>query len=361
MPIIQQETLRLNVTLHDEASRSIRLLRQDLQAMMGGPGKRQLDQFRREQEELGKQLKQIGELSVGGLKGLLGYVGKWGAAGAAVGGFGLALRANMGVLAEYAEKIRALGNQAQALGVSAPELKSIIKQYEAVGASAGEVTSSMAGFTQVLGEVNRLGSARREEMIHAAGHFSREMVAGIDRVQTQTQLAGKLNEVLIQAQEVYKNRLAETNGNAADAHKSMVDFLGLWGLGPVVTFLDHLDLVSDETRKKQEAQFKNSKLYADKVHEFEHEAEEWANDIKAKFLTADGLVVQGLEKATSILREARELWKTPLGAVTPQGEPIKPSEQPAAKTAAGTLLDRMTGAQPGTQPAPAPETKPTPP
>src|SRR5262249_34095959 len=134
MAIIQQETLRLNVTLHDEASRAIRLLRQDLQGMTSGHGKSALDQFRREQQELSKQIKEMAELAVGGQAAMLRYVGKWGAAGAAVGGFGLVLREHMDVLKEYAEKMRALGNQAQVLGVSAPELKSIIRQYEAVGA-----------------------------------------------------------------------------------------------------------------------------------------------------------------------------------------------------------------------------------
>lgn len=310
MPTELQE-LQLRVALIDEASLGVTKLRDELRQLSEGTGKRSLDRFRSEQAEFGKQIKELSELAEGGGKKLSDYVGKFGAAGAAFGGFAAALAVGLYSLKEFADRITDLANKAKVIGMDPATMQNIIEQYERLGVEASTTEKNLSGFSEAIAEINRIGSQRRMEMIQAAGAWGEVMDKGIARIQAQTSWEDKLNEVLTQAQNVYDNRLAETNGNIADANKAENDFLKLWNLDPSVKILRNLDRVTEERKKIIE---QRAKLAADYRRTFTELGQEWTDlldDIRTSALASDGTIVTGLRLAVDLVKALHELWRQP--------------------------------------------------
>jgi hypothetical protein len=310
MPTELQE-LQLRVALINEASEGVGKLRDELKSLSEGSGKRAMDKLKEEQAELGKQIKELGELAAGGGEALIGYIGKFGAAGAAMSGFAGTIVIGLGGLKEWADRVVDLTNKAKVIGMHPAELKSITEQYERLGVSAGVVEQSMAGFSSTIADINRIGGTKRMEMVEAAGAFGEVMEKGIERVEAQTNWADKLNEVLIQSQNVYDNRLAETKGNIADATKSENDFLKLWGLDPSVKVLRNIQKVTEEEKKRQEQRDKVTADYKKQVTILSQEWESWSDDIKTSMLASNGSIIGGLKMATELVKVLHEQWNQP--------------------------------------------------
>jgi uncharacterized membrane protein YgcG len=310
MPTELQE-LQLRVALINEASEGVGKLRDELKSFSEGTGKRAMDKLKEEQAELAKQVRELGELAVGGGEAMLGYIGKFGVAGVAVASFAGTVGIGLGNLKLWADKIVDLANKAKVIGMHPAELKSIIEQYERLGVSAGVVEQSMAGFSSTIADINRIGGTKRMAMVEAAGQFGEVMEKGIERVEAQTNWADKLNEVLIQSQNVYDNRLAETKGNIADATKSENDFLKLWGLDPSIKVLRNIQKVTEEQKKRQEERDKVTADYKKQVTILGQEWESWSDDIKTSMLASNGSIVSGLKMATDLVKVLHEQWNQP--------------------------------------------------
>jgi hypothetical protein len=310
MPTELQE-LQLRVSLINEASEGVAKLKEQLGQISGTSGKRAMDKLKEEQAELAKQVKELGELVTGGSEAMLGYIGKFGAAGIAMSGFATTLLVGLGSLKEWSDRVVDLTNKAKVIGMHPAELKSIIEQYERLGVSAGVVEQSMAGFSTTIAEINRIGGHKRMEMVEAAGQFGEVMEKGIERVEAQTDWASKLDQVLIQAQNVYDNRLAETKGNISDATKSENDFLKLWGLDPSVKVLKGIQRVSEEEKKRQEERSRLTADYKKQVTVLSQELESWGDDIKTSMLAADGTIVTGLKMSIELVKLLHEEWNKP--------------------------------------------------
>lgn len=334
MPTETQE-LQLRITLDDQASAGLARLREDLKQLTEGSGKNALDKFKAGQEDLSKHLREISKVALGGERSLIGYIGKIGAIGAAAGTIVGTVIAGQRSLKEFADQIIQLSNKAKVIGMDPAELKSLVQQYERLGVQAGVVEQSMAGFTETIAEVNRIGSQKRMEMIQAAGAWGQVMQQGIDRVNAQATRAEKLNEVLIQAQNVYDNRLKETHGNVEDATKAANDFVKMWGLDPSMRVLANVKKITEEDKKRMEAQEKATKDYHKAVSDLGKEWEEFSDDIKNSLLSADGWVVSGLKMMVTLVKEMRELWNQPW---TGPGS--------AAAGAAGAEVEQWTGQKP---------------
>jgi hypothetical protein len=310
MPTELQE-LQLRVALLNEAGLGIARLKDELKDFQSGSGKAAMDKLKEEQEELAKKVKELAELAVGGGEALVGYIGKFGAAGAAFAGFAGTLVVGLSSLKEFSDKIVDLTNKAKVIGMNPAELKSIIEQYERLGVSAGVVEQSMAGFSNTLAEINRIGGSKRLEMIQAAGAFGHEMEVSIEKIEEQTTKSDQLHEVLIQAQNVYENRLKETDGNLDDANKLENDFLKMWGLDPALKVLRNIHNVTEEEKKRFAAREAATSRYKDQVTKLSQEWEEFSDDMKTSMLSADGMIVRGLSLAVRLVRELHELWKDP--------------------------------------------------
>jgi hypothetical protein len=310
MPNELQE-LQLRVSLINEASEGVSRIRDDIKELATGAGKTAMDKLKEEQSELAKQIKELGELAEGGGRALTGYIGKFGVAGAAMGGFAASILVGLGSLKEFADRVVDLTNKAKVIGMNPAELKSLIEQYDRLGVSAGTVEQSMAGLSNVLAQVNRIGSEKRMEMIKAAGQFGTLMEQGIQRIEAQTTQAGKLQEIIRQSYVVYEERMKETDGNRADAIKSQNDFLKLWELDPVLKVLRHVEEVSEEEKKRFEARAKATSEYKKTVSDLSHEVEELGADLSTALLGSGGVIVTGLHLMLDLVKELRELWKQP--------------------------------------------------
>jgi hypothetical protein len=286
-------------------------LKEQLGQLSEGSGKRAMDKLKEEQAELAKQVKEVGELVTGGTEAMIGYVGKFGAAGVAMSGFAGTVLIGLGGLKEWADKVVDLTNKAKVIGMHPAELKSLIEQYERLGVSAGVVEQSMSGFSTTIAEINRIGGHKRMEMVEAAGQFGEVMEKGIERVEAQTDWAGKLDQVLTQAQNVYDNRLAETKGNISDATKSENDFLKLWGLDPSVKVMKGIERVTEEQKKRQEQRDQVTADYKKQVTILSQELEDWGDDIKASMLAGNGVIVSGLKMAVDLVKLLHEEWNEP--------------------------------------------------
>jgi hypothetical protein len=310
MPTELQE-LQLRVGLINEASDGLGRLRDELKQLSSGSGKQAMDKFKQEQAELAKMVKDLGVTVSRGGEAMAGYIGKFGVAGAAMGAMAGTILIGLNSFKEFADKIVTLTNKAKVIGMEPAELKSLIEQYDRLGVSAGVVENSMAGLSGVIAEVNRIGSKKRMEMIEAAGAWGELMAQGIDRVEAQTTMAGRLNEIMLQAQNVYDNRLKETNGNIADATKSENDFLKLWGLDPSLKVLDNFHKVTDEEKKRLAEQEKATAAYRKVVTDLGVEWENFSDDIKTSLLSSDGVIVSSLQFMVRIIKELHELWDKP--------------------------------------------------
>jgi hypothetical protein len=308
MPNELQE-LQLRVSLINEASEGVSRIRDELKELASGAGKTAMDKLKEEQSELAKQIKELAELSEGGGRALIGYIGKFGVAGAAMGGFAASILVGLGGLKEFADRVVDLTNKAKVIGMHPAELKSLIEQYDRLGVTAGSVEQSMAGLSNVLAQVNRIGSEKRMEMIKAAGQFGTLMEQGIERIEAQASQAGKLQEIIRQSYVVYDERMKETDGNRADAIKSQNDFMRLWELDPVLKVLRHVEEVSEEEKKLMDARSKATGEFKKVVSDLHHEVEELGADLSTSLLGAGGVVVSGLHLMLDLVKELRELWK----------------------------------------------------
>jgi hypothetical protein len=310
MPTELQE-LQLRVSLINEASEGVSRIRDELKELASGTGKTAMDKLKEEQSELAKQIKELGELAEGGGRSLVRYIGKFGVAGAAMGGLAASILVGLSSLKEFADRVVDLTNKAKVIGMNPAELKSLIEQYDRLGVSAGVVEQSMAGLSNVLAQVNRIGSEKRLEMIKAAGQFGTLMEQGIQRVEAQATQAGKLQEVIRQSYVVYDERMKATEGNQADAIKSQNDFLRLWEMDPVLKVLRHVEQVSEEEKKRFEARAKATADYKKVVSDLHHEVDELGADLSTSMLGAGGTIVTGLHLMLDLVKELRELWKQP--------------------------------------------------
>jgi hypothetical protein len=310
MPNELQE-LQLRVSLINEASAGVSRIRDDIKDLATGAGKTAMDKLKEEQSELAKQIKELGELAEGGGRALTGYIGKFGVAGAAMGGLAATILVGLGGLKEFADRVVDLTNKAKVIGMHPAELKSLIEQYDRLGVSAGTVEQSMAGLSNVLAQVNRIGSEKRMEMIKAAGQFGTLMEQGIQRVEAQATQAGKLQEIIRQSYVVYEERMKETDGNRADAIKSQNDFLKMWEMDPVLKVLRHVEQVTEEEKRRMDARAKATGEFKKVVSDLHHEVDELGADLSTALLGSGGVIVTGLHLMLDLVKELRELWKQP--------------------------------------------------
>jgi hypothetical protein len=300
----EQEQLQLSVILQDDASKGIAKLRDDLAQLTGGSGRAQLDAFRRQQEATGKQMKEVVEASLGGGKAMSEFAFKLGTAGAIAGAAGLSIAAGFNVLQEYSSRLVDLGNKARAMGVSMPELKSIIEQGERVGLSAQVMEQAMAGFSYTLGELSKVDSPELRALLHMAGPFKEEMLAGIRAIKAASTEQDKVNEAQIQSRRIFDYVYAGDERNREKATKAENEYLKIFSLEQLKG-LPKLDEISEARRKHDEEQLARAQATHEKFAKLYQEEKHWAEDIASSFLTADGLVNRGLDKMLETVKALR--------------------------------------------------------
>ena len=224
MPTEQQE-LTLRVTLDDEASPQLAQIWQVLGGLWGNEWQRQcvcrqplpvhgMDEFSEALGKLGREMLGVGKTAVE-LAKIMGPLP------IALGTVAYQMQRTSEVTKSWADQMQAAGNTARMAGIGIGEFKGII---EGMGEVRSFLTTPLAQmvvrFTQAYGELMRVGSARRQELINLAGpEFAGNMMKAIQTIGTLRTDTEKLNYVRQIGENVYKNELARSNDQMLAAYK----------------------------------------------------------------------------------------------------------------------------------------------
>ena len=229
----EQEELRLTVSLVDNASQGIAALRNQMQGLSSGQSAQAFETFRRNQREMGNQIKAITEAAIGGEKALRGYIGKFGI-------LGLAVSTGIGILKEYAEGLEGINRASATLGTAGTNIKSVVDQLKAVGASDKDALREVNSFVDRSNDLLRQNSAARQEfMRHAADPAATQ--AFLDAMDKAQSLEERMNLAREAAGRVFQNRLdldrqlgKSTETALQDATAARNAFLEALGMTPEV-------------------------------------------------------------------------------------------------------------------------------
>ncbi|RXG91591.1 hypothetical protein [Bradyrhizobium zhanjiangense] len=210
----EQEELRLTVNLADNASAGLAKLNEEIKQLGSGASQGHVEKFKRETSELTSKIKgmtgEVGEAFKG--LGMLRSGLAAGAAGLALFGFEMARQSK--ALVEYADKIRAVNQQARQFGVNPAQLKDVTEQLQAFGISAEESAASIGAISGKIAELQRQGSQLRLHMLQQAGP-GREAVENmqrfLDRLTSAKTIADQLNIIRQGGEQVYRHALEQTH------------------------------------------------------------------------------------------------------------------------------------------------------
>jgi hypothetical protein len=246
----EQEELRLTVTLADNASAGLAKLNEEIKQLGSGTSQQHVEKFKRETQDLTRNVKQMGGEVTEAYKGL-GMLRAGLAAGAAgLSLFGLEIARQTKMIVDYADKIRSLNQQARQIGVNPQELKSVTEQMKAFGISSEEAASSIAAVQGKIAELQRRGSALRADMMaHAPDRQSRaNMEAYLDRLARAQTLADQLNVIREGGENVYRNTLERTHSEQRAA-AARNEFWAKQGYNAKLAEAGALEKLSEEEKR----------------------------------------------------------------------------------------------------------------
>ena len=206
----EQEELRLTVTLIDNASAGLDKLKDSLKEIGGGSGggNKHIQKFNEETKAVSETVKkmsgEIGEAfkNLGMLR--LGFAG--GAAGLAL--FGFEMTKQIAAVVEFADKIRALNQQARQFGISPAQLKNVTEQLQAFGISGETAVASIGAVSAKIAELQRTGSQLRLDLMRQAGHDPqavKNMQDYLDRLTHARDITEQLNIIREGGEQVFNN------------------------------------------------------------------------------------------------------------------------------------------------------------
>lgn len=307
----QTEELKLVISLTDNASAGIANLRSQTQQLGGGQTRDNVERFRRQHSESGRQLKQMTEAVTGGEKALANFAFRLGAVGAGIAAVGVVATKVMGDLDKFASKIVDLNNKAKLMGEHPAVLKAIGEAMERAGGKADDAYEMVAKFNEAYAEMGRSGSQRRLELLNMAGPFRQAMQEGIDRVLAQRDAIARMNEIRNQAEAVYNMKLRESNGNVAVATQFVNMYLRAWNLDPTFRLMDKVGPVTQAQKERMDRMTDATKEFHKVTTDIAKEWRDFMDDVDASLLKEDGIIVQGLRQVLELTKAIRDIWNQP--------------------------------------------------
>jgi hypothetical protein len=202
----EQDELRLTVSLVDNASAGIVALRGQIAQLGSGATAGQMEKFKRSQEEMGKQIKELTELTLGGEKAMVGFIGKLGAAGAAA-------TVVIGAMTEAANKMHEFRRAGETLGIPAEHIKNIVDQLRKMNIGNEEANQLVDGLSRRWAELTRVNSSARQDLLARQGEFTDEVAKTIDEISKLSDTEDIANAVRRNAENVRQNAFNRASGD----------------------------------------------------------------------------------------------------------------------------------------------------
>jgi hypothetical protein len=312
----EQEELRLTVTLADNASAGLAKLNEEIKQLGSGASQQHVEKFKRETAELTSKIKsmtgEVGEAfkGLGMLRGGLAA----GAAGLAL--FGFELMRQTKTLVEYADKIRALNQQARQIGVNPAQLKDTIEQLQAFGVSGETAVASIGAVSAKIADLQRQGSQLRLELLKNAGpdrESVRNMEQYLDRLTHAATVAEQLNIIRQGGEQVYNNARRQGYSEQEAANRRN-NFWQLQGYNAQLASAGKLQELSKEEQRLADQRQKNAEALSNEMGQVTKKWETLVETMKQPFvlplLSGLKLVEGALDSITSKVNELLE--KEPL-------------------------------------------------
>lgn len=304
----EQEELRLTATFIDNASAGVAALRGNIQQLTGGATSQQLEKFKRSQEDMGKQIKQLTDFAIGGERAMIGFIGKFGA-------LGLAATAIIGTLKTAAERMAEINRLSAVVGVPAANIKNVVDQLIRAGASAEEARGLVSQFTGALVDLGRAGSHTRMELIQMGGRYAQQMRELIDQMENAGTIEVKLNLARAAAENVRRNRYeqlitlgkseAQARADAAAAEDTFYQKLGL-NAATMERMHSRFMTMTDEQRKANEEALRRGEEMKRQWDALGSSAEEAGGKMLAAFGPALTQVMNAFSTSLTGVREQME-------------------------------------------------------
>jgi len=228
---VEYEELKITVSLDDNASGPINVLRTNLQQLADVPQRiprgENLDPAIAKTAEYVKSLLALGR-GFEALKGLVSPV----TLGLAVVGY--EFYRGIRAIRDYTEQVANMTVVAKQAGISFAELRNVTSQLEASGVAIDKVTASVQGLNNTIAQLVRPWSELRTQLMENAGPAGAEqMEEWIDKLTAAKTETERLNVAMEGARQVYKNALAES-GNEIEARNRELRFMRDIGLDPAM-------------------------------------------------------------------------------------------------------------------------------
>ena len=260
----EQEELRLQVTLVDNASAGLANLQKQLHGLATGQTVAGLEKMNKVAAETAAKLKGVkdeGE-KAGGVT--MAFARGIGLAAGAVAAFGYNLVSTLDKFAQAGVKLRVLSNET---GLLPGQLKNIQDQMQQFGISTETANQNIKGFQTALADVVKNASQLRNKLMEEAGRDPQNqenMRALLRRVMGLGQ-AGEteeaMSEIIASTRDIIDNQIKAGASPALAAERGR-QFLALWGMTPdVLSIIGPLKRASAEQLADAEKRLKLQEQY----------------------------------------------------------------------------------------------------
>jgi uncharacterized protein (TIGR02594 family) len=344
----EQEELRLTVTLIDNASAGLDKLRDSLKEIGGGSGgsNKHLEKFTEQNKAVTETVKKMtGEMgeafkSLGMLR--LGFAG--GAAGLAL--FGFEMTKQIAAVVEFADKIRALNQQARQFGISPAQLKNVTEQLQAFGISGETAVASIGAVSAKIAELQRTGSQLRLDLMRQAGHDPeaiRNMEQYLDRLTHARDITEQLNIIRQGGEQVFNNARRQGYGEQEAANRRN-NFWQMQGYNAQLANAGVLEKLSEEEKKIAAERQKNAEALSNQMGQIERKWNDIVEASKQPMLENLKSVLEYIEPILDKLKLFMEWWgkhdvdASKLGGIGSKITPLDPRKETQENTDATKKL-----------------------
>ena len=216
----EQQELELRVTLDDEASPQLEALRKALGGLGAGSGGGQMRQVIGGMEEFERALGSLTREALGVGRTSMELAKVFGPVAVGLGTVAYQMQRTQEATKSWGEQMTSTANAARMAGISIGEFRGVVESLRASGVSAEAASAMIVRFTQAYGEIMRVGSARREQLIQMAGpEFAGNMMRAIEHIGQLRTDTEKLNYLRQIGENVYQNELARSGDEMLAAYK----------------------------------------------------------------------------------------------------------------------------------------------
>ena len=201
------------MSLTDNVTAQLNKIRSSIANIGGGPAGLGLERMKRQTEDVTKHVKGLAAGFEGGSNAALGMAKSFGLATAGVLAVGVAAVKSLENLGAYSDKMTALGVAAQRAGTNAAQFQSMVETFARSGVDAGRAASNIAGLAQSMGEINKVNSQLRQDLLRNLEGEKRSdmelLLGGLGRAANDP--AAFANTVKDALENIYANVLRDTN------------------------------------------------------------------------------------------------------------------------------------------------------